>query len=163
MGEDDVRANSPQGPGVISPFRGLAGISCYVICMLQITASKQAVTLPYLSREARALGSPVTCALQRSKRGLAPRMSPGSQQEGMSREERVGQPRGPRNRSSRQLGSGGALAVSGGGSVRDPELSGPRTVDPVFNENAYMLLLFALLCFSCKTYGTPKGDMRPRA
>lgn len=42
---DYVLGNRPQGPGVISSFRGLAGISCYVIWVLQIATIKLRLSL----------------------------------------------------------------------------------------------------------------------
>lgn len=65
--EDYVRENSPPGPGVIDSFRGLAGISCCVIWVLQITTTKPRLSLSSVLEEMRVLESPVAGALQLSK------------------------------------------------------------------------------------------------
>lgn len=63
-----VKENSPQGPGVISSFRGLAGISCYVLWVLQTaTATLRLPLFSALIGETQALESPVAYALQFSK------------------------------------------------------------------------------------------------
>lgn len=106
--EDNVPGNRPQGPGIISSFRGLAGISCYVIWVLQIATIKlrlSLLSLP-LRRNVYSWVTSCLCPAALWRLGLAPRMFTGSQHEGLCWEQRAGQPRGQWNISSRQLALG---------------------------------------------------------
>ena len=100
------KGNSPPGPGVIHSLRGLAGISCYVIWVLQITTTQPRLSLSSLWGHVCSWVTSCPAALQRL--GLALRMPTVSQHKGMHWEPRVGQLRGQQTPSSRLWGSYGS-------------------------------------------------------